>query len=179
LAREFWGDIEVTHFFGGPFSDEEISQRLEREITRMNTQQFQYWPIYLLADNQHVGCCGLRPYKLECDIHKLGFHWRPRYWGQRLALESARAVIDVAFKAIGANGLSADHHPENAASKKVLEKLGFRYTRNEFFAALGTDILLLFADRIARHSRARQCERRIFRRARRRCWRGWWRVERQ
>jgi hypothetical protein len=45
LARELWGDLEVTCFFGGPFSDEEISQRLEREITGMNTNQFQYWPI--------------------------------------------------------------------------------------------------------------------------------------
>ncbi len=59
-ARELWGDIEVTRFFGGPFSDEEIRQRLEREINRMDTHRFQYWPIYLLSDNEHVGCCGLR-----------------------------------------------------------------------------------------------------------------------
>jgi hypothetical protein len=35
LAHELWGDIEVTRFFGGPFSSEEIDQRLEREIARM------------------------------------------------------------------------------------------------------------------------------------------------
>lgn len=37
LAGELWGDIEVTRFFGGPFSEEEISQRLEHEISRMDT----------------------------------------------------------------------------------------------------------------------------------------------
>jgi len=140
LARELWGDIEVTRFFGGPFSDEAISQRLQREITRMNTHQFQYWPIYLMADNQHAGCCGLRPYKLEDEIHELGFHLRPKYWGRGLAPEAARAAIDFAFETIGANGLSAGHHPENLASKKVLEKLGFQYTHDEFFGALGIDI---------------------------------------
>ncbi len=38
-ARELWGDIEVTRFFGGPFSDEEIGQRLGREISRMDTHR--------------------------------------------------------------------------------------------------------------------------------------------
>ncbi len=139
-ARELWGDIEVTRFFGGPFSDEEIGQRLEREINRMDTHRFQYWPIYLLSDNEHVGCCGLRPYRPEDEIHELGFHLRPKYWGKGLAVEAARAVIAFSFETIGAKSLSAGHHPKNGASKKVLEKLGFRYSHDELFAALGMDI---------------------------------------
>jgi len=125
VARELWGDIEVTRFFGGPFSDEEIRQRLEREITRMNTYEFQYWPIHSLSDNEHVGCCGLRPYRQEDGIHELGFHLRPKYWGQGLAVEAARAVIAFSFETIGAKSLSAGHHPENGSSKKVLESLAF------------------------------------------------------
>jgi RimJ/RimL family protein N-acetyltransferase len=140
VARELWGDIEVTRFFGGPFSEEEIGKRLEREISRMNTYQFQYWPIHLLSDNEHVGCCGLRPYRPEDGIPELGFHLRPKYWGQGLAPEAAQAAIDFAFGTIGAKGLSAGHHPQNLASKKVLEKLGFRYSHDEFFAVLGMDI---------------------------------------
>jgi len=140
LAQELWGDIEVTRFFGGPFSDEEIRKRLEREIQRMNAYQFQYWPIHWLSDDEHVGCCGLRPYRLEDGIPELGFHLRPKFWGRGLAPEAARAVIDFAFNTIGAKALSAGHHPQNLASKKVLEKLGFRYTHDEFFAALGIKI---------------------------------------
>jgi RimJ/RimL family protein N-acetyltransferase len=55
-------------------------------------------------------------------------------------VEAARAVIAFSFETIGAKSLSAGHHPQNAASKKVLEKLGFQYTHDEFFAALGMDI---------------------------------------
>jgi len=140
LARDLWGDIEVTRFFGGPFSDEEICQRLDREIARMNTHQFQYWPIYLLSGDEHVGCCGLRPYRLEDEIHELGFHLRPKYWGRGLAPEAASAVIDFAFQAIGVKGLSAGHHPGNVNSRKVLEKLGFQYTHDEYFPSLGMNI---------------------------------------
>jgi ribosomal-protein-alanine N-acetyltransferase len=140
LARDLWGDIAVTRFFGGPFSDEEICQRLEREIARMNTHQFQYWPIHLLSGNDHVGCCGLRPYGFEEEIPELGFHLRPKYWGRGLALEAAGAVIDFAFETIGVKGLSAGHHPGNVNSRKVLEKLGFQYTHDEYFPSLEMNI---------------------------------------
>jgi RimJ/RimL family protein N-acetyltransferase len=106
----------------------------------MNTYQFQYWPIHLLSDNEHVGCCGLRPYKLEDGVPELGFHLRPKHWGRGLAPEAARAVIDFAFRMVGAKGLSAAHHPQNLASNKVIEKLGFRCSHHEFFDKVGIDI---------------------------------------
>src|SRR5882724_9933807 len=140
LVRQLWGDIEVTRFFGGPFSEEEIAQRFRQQISNQDTLGFQYWPIYLLADGDHVGCCGLRPYKPEEEIHELGFHLRPKYWGQGLAMEAAYAAIAYGFETIGAKGLSAGHHPENVNSKKVMEKLGFRYTHEEYFEKLGMDI---------------------------------------
>jgi [ribosomal protein S5]-alanine N-acetyltransferase len=147
LAHELWGDIQVTRFFGGPFSAEEITQRLQREIEGMNTHQFQYWPIHLLSGNEHVGCCGLRPYKLEDGVPELGFHLKPKYWGQGLAAEAAREVIGFAFDKLGAKGLSAGHHPENSNSKKVLAKLGFHYTHDEHFPALGMSIPYYFLAR--------------------------------
>jgi [ribosomal protein S5]-alanine N-acetyltransferase len=140
LAHQLWGDIEVTRFFGGPFSSEEIDRRLRLEIEGMNTYRFQYWPIHLLADDEHVGCCGLRPYRLEQGVPELGFHLRPKFWGRGLAVEAARSVIDFAFETVGAKALSAGHHPGNANSKKVLEKLGFAHTHDEYFPALGIDI---------------------------------------
>ena len=140
FAQQLWGDIEVTRFFGGPFSEEEIARRLEREITNRRAHGIQYWPIHLLSDNDHVGCCGLRPYRLEDDIPELGFHLRPKYWGQGLAREAAQAVIDFAFARIGAKALSAGHHPGNVYSKKVIEKLGFQYSHNEYFPSLQIEI---------------------------------------
>jgi RimJ/RimL family protein N-acetyltransferase len=140
LARALWGDVEVTRYFGGPFSDEEVRVRLGRELERRNVCGFQYWPIFLLSDGEHVGCCGLRPYGTDARIPELGFHLRQKYWGQGLAVEAARAVIRFAFETMGTKGLVAGHHPENANSKKVMAKLGFQYTRDEFFPALGMDI---------------------------------------
>jgi [ribosomal protein S5]-alanine N-acetyltransferase len=140
LAHELWGDVEVTRYFGGPFREDEVRVRLEREVERMKTYNFQYWPIFLLNNGQHVGCCGLRPYGTDAGIPELGFHLRPRFWGRGLAVEAARTVIHYAFETIGVKGLAAGRHPENANSKKVMAKLGFQYTHEEFFAGLGMNI---------------------------------------
>lgn len=157
LARDLWGDLEVTKFFGGPFPDGEIHRRLQVELDRAAAHNLQYWPIHLLADDEFVGCCGLRPYKLEEGIPELGFHLRPKFWGRGLAPEAAKAVIDYAFRVLNCKGLSAGHHPENVNSNKVLKKLGFRYTHDEFFPALGMHIpyyLLAPPDRSVRSRNA-------------------------
>jgi len=140
LARELWGDLQVTRFFGGPFSESQIAERLERELSRMELHNFQYWPIHLLAEEEFVGCCGLRPHRPEDEIPELGFHLRPKFWGQGLAKEASRTVIRYAFEVLGAKGLSAGHHPENLVSKKLIETLGFHYSHHERFAALEMDI---------------------------------------
>jgi ribosomal-protein-alanine N-acetyltransferase len=113
----------------------------------MEIYGFQYWSIHWIADDEHVGCCGWRPYWPEKEVPEMGFHLRPKYWGRGLAVEAARAVIDYAFATIGAKGLSAGHHPQNLVSKKVIEKLSFRYSQDEFFEVLKMDIPYYLLDR--------------------------------
>ncbi|MGB7666049.1 MAG: GNAT family N-acetyltransferase [Candidatus Acidiferrales bacterium] len=137
LALALWGDARVTKLIGGPFSDQQVRERLEKEIARMREYRVQYWPIFLLADGQHVGCAGLRPYKPEENILELGFHLRPDFWRQGFAEEAARAVIAYGFETLGAHALFAGHHPANAASRHLLEKLAFRFTHAEFYPPTG------------------------------------------
>lgn len=137
LALTLWGDPEVGRFIGGPFSARKVEERLAEHIAMMKTHNIQYWPVFLLAGGEFVGCGGLRPYQPEKKIHELGFQLLPAYWGQGFAKEAGKALIDFAFVALGAEGLYAGHHPNNAASQKVLLKLGFRYTGEEFYPPTG------------------------------------------
>ncbi|MGA2738737.1 MAG: GNAT family N-acetyltransferase [Bryobacteraceae bacterium] len=137
LAQDLWGDPQVTASIGGPFSDREIGERLLREIASMTAYQAQYWPIFLLEDGGHVGCAGLRPYRLDEGIYEIGFHLRPAYWGRGLAEEAGRAVAAFAFESLAATALFAGHHPANLASSRVLAKLGFQFMNEEFYAPTG------------------------------------------
>lgn len=137
LAMGLWGDADVTKLIGGPFSEAQVSARLTQEIARQAEHGVQYWPIFLLTSGEHVGCCGLRPYDLSQAIYEIGFHIRKAFWGQGYAFEAAQAVIGYAFGTLGAKGLFAGHNPANEASGKLLKKLGFQYTHDEFYPPTG------------------------------------------
>jgi RimJ/RimL family protein N-acetyltransferase len=134
LARTLWGDPRVTHFLSMTSADAAVTERLQREIARQKQFGLQYWPTFLIENDALVGCCGLQPYK---DIFELGFHLRPEFWGKGIALEAAHGVMKYGFYALGATELFAGHHPENMASKKVLEKLGFVYTGDAVYEGSG------------------------------------------
>lgn len=139
LAFSLWGDPEVTRYISanGIFSGQEIKARLQKEIKNNELYGVQYWPIFGLETAEHIGCCGLRPYNLEKGIYELGFHLKSRHWGKGYAYEAAAAVIRHALDKLHAANLFAGHNPHNAASKRLLEKLGFKYSHDEFYPPTG------------------------------------------
>lgn len=133
LAQALFGDRRVTALVGGPFDDAQIRARLDFEIANQREHGFSYWPVS--ADDIFVGCCGLKPRAPQ--IHELGFYFLPEHQGRGYASEAARGVIAFAFHHLLADALFAGHHPDNTASQRTLEKLGFRYTGDELYPPTG------------------------------------------
>lgn len=134
LAEKLWGNQKVTRYIcaNGKFSKHDIKMRLYQEIENEKAQNIEYWPIFELTTNSFIGCCGLRPYK--ANEYEIGFHLCPEFWGKGYAVEAANAVIKYAFTVLGAKKLFAGHNPNNATSEKFLNKLGFTYIGDEFYA---------------------------------------------
>lgn len=137
LARDLWGDPQVTALTGGPLGESRLRQRLALEIANQQRYGIQYWPIFLKDRGDHVGCCGLRPYATEIGVFEFGLHLRPAFWAQGLGREAAHAVVGHAFAIPAISGLHAGHHPDNRASRRILETLGFRYLRDEYYPPTG------------------------------------------
>jgi RimJ/RimL family protein N-acetyltransferase len=137
LAEQLWGNACVTQYIcaSGTFSRTDIVVRLNKEIDNDKEHHVQYWPIFKLESGDFIGFCGMRPHGREtCE---LGFHVRPEFWGHGYATEAAGAVIEYAFSNLKVRRLFAGHNPKNAASKRVLAKLGFTYAGDEFYAPTG------------------------------------------
>lgn len=134
-ALALWGDPQVMTFIGkGGLSREQAEARLRSEIACQELNGVQYWPIFQKNDFRFVGCCGLKPWVHSAKGgYELGFHLIPSAWGRGFAQEAAREVIRFA-KERRMSHLMAGHHPENRSSKKVLEKIGFQFVENVFFA---------------------------------------------
>ncbi|SHK21605.1 Protein N-acetyltransferase, RimJ/RimL family [Anaerocolumna jejuensis DSM 15929] len=139
LARSLWGEKNVTRYLcaSGTFTEEEIKTRLGLEIENQKKFGVQYWPVFELATGDFIGCCGLRPYKLEEGIFEIGFHLKERFWGKGFANEGAKAVIQYAFEQLQATDIFAGHNPHNVNSGKALERLGFHYISDEFYPPTG------------------------------------------
>jgi RimJ/RimL family protein N-acetyltransferase len=141
LALGLWGDPEVTKLIDarGQLTAEQVRERLLREIATQRAFGFQYWPIFLLENDEHVGCCGLRPYDEPRGIVELGVHIRSQHWGCGYATEAARAAMRVAFERLEVSGLFAGHNPKNDTSRHILATLGFRYTHDELYEPTGLE----------------------------------------
>ncbi|HEX8169037.1 MAG TPA: GNAT family N-acetyltransferase [Thermoanaerobaculia bacterium] len=132
LAATLWCDPEVMRFLGGPYSQEELEARVERE----SASEVQYWLLFT-RDGQFAGVCGLKPHKEA--ILEIGFQLLPRFWGAGYAYEAAAAVVDYAFDALHVKALVAGHHPHNDSSRRLLTKLGFTEIGTHHFARTGLE----------------------------------------
>lgn len=64
--------------------------------------------------------------KGEFDTWELGYVFNRNYWGKGYAVESAKALVAIAFQQFGARRIVAMCNPLNEHSWKLLERLGMR-----------------------------------------------------
>lgn len=78
-----------------------------------------------LTDGAFIGWCGLSRWNAEFRSAAIGYCYDDSVWGQGYATEAARAVLLWAFDALDLNRVQAETDTRNAASARVLAKLGF------------------------------------------------------
>lgn len=59
---------------------------------------------------------------------EIGYWLAREHWGQGIATEAGRAVLELAFEGLRLPRLAGGHFVDNPASARVLERLGFRPT---------------------------------------------------
>ncbi|HYR29020.1 MAG TPA: GNAT family N-acetyltransferase [Thermoanaerobaculia bacterium] len=139
LAESLWCDPEVMRFIGGPYSSEEVTARIERELANDASHGVQYWQLFTRDGGEFAGVCGLKPHGAERDQFEIGFQLRPPFWRAGYATEAALAVMAHAFDTLHATVLYAGRHPQNERSHALLTKLGFTQIGTHFFARTGLD----------------------------------------
>lgn len=139
LVSALWGNKSVTQFIDArdTLTAADIQAKLNTELELRAEFGIQYWPMFLIENDQHIGCCGVRPKNADNGILEFGIHLRPEYWGCGLAVEAGAAVICHVFVQSLATELFAGHNPRNEASRHLLRKLGFAYVGDEFYPPTG------------------------------------------
>jgi ribosomal-protein-alanine N-acetyltransferase len=78
-----------------------------------------------LGDGRFLGWCSLHRWNREFRSVALGYCYDDAAWGHGYATEAASALLRCGFDTLDLNRVQAEVDTRNAASARVLEKLGF------------------------------------------------------
>ena len=78
------------------------------------------------SDGAFIGWCTFSNWNPDFRSASLGYCFSDAVWGHGYATEAARALLGWAFDTLDLNRVQAETDTRNAASARVLEKLGFR-----------------------------------------------------
>jgi len=83
--------------------------------------------LLVCADGEPVGIAGLNEVDPVTGAAALGYFLAEEAWGNGYATDAARTLVDHAFDAMRLHRVYAEVLVDNAASRRVLEKVGFRH----------------------------------------------------
>jgi ribosomal-protein-alanine N-acetyltransferase len=85
------------------------------------------WGLMRRSDQAFLGTCGFDEIDVALRVADVGYVLAKPYWRQGYATEAVAAVLQFGFLQLGLRLIEAQALPENAASLRVMAKLGMRY----------------------------------------------------
>lgn len=128
-------DPEVRRYVGGAPRPREVSEQKFRNGLKKAGKSLSLRATIYKPEGVYIGQCGLypnfRPGGSVPGEAMLSFLLAREYWGRGLATEAGRLFVAYGFEQLRLRCIRAVIQTGNAASARVLEKLGFRWTRRE------------------------------------------------
>jgi len=109
-------------------TDEEYQRFLLLKLEQIQLGKGYHWAIWLKTGGSFIGAVNLNPiwgYGTEELRMQIGCQLKREYWGQGLAGELMRGVLDFAIDEVRLPVVYGVFQKENIASRRMLAKLGF------------------------------------------------------
>jgi ribosomal-protein-alanine N-acetyltransferase len=120
-----FSDAEVTAYWSSvPLADRAAAEELLASIR--SAQDLMQWGITRTGEDRVIGTCTLFAINLPHKRAEVGYALGRAWWNQGIALEAVSGLLHHAFDDLGLHRIEADVDPRNAASLRLLERLGFR-----------------------------------------------------
>ncbi|MEW9555446.1 GNAT family N-acetyltransferase [Nonomuraea sp. NPDC050783] len=125
------GDERVMRFIGsGLWSRDYALRRHESALEQWADRGFGMRAVIDRDGGAFLGPVSLgdaQASELAPPVLEIGWWVAPSAWGRGIATEAAAAVRDEAFTPLGASSLVACFHSANAASERIMAKLGMSF----------------------------------------------------
>lgn len=93
---------------------------------RFGRREMLNWMVADPRSDAVIGTCTLFHFDARHRRAEIGYALRSDLWGRGLASEAVSQVLDWGFRALGLHRIEADIDPRNAASRRLLTRLGFK-----------------------------------------------------
>ena len=103
---------------------------LTRHRERFSQQAGIRWAIVPKGSTGSVGTVGFSITSTEARIAEIGFVVGRAYWGRGFCTAAVKLAIGYGFHVLGLAEVRAEVLPRNLASRRVLDKMGFRIERD-------------------------------------------------
>ena len=101
---------------------------LDGPVASYERHGFGLFRVELKDSHIPIGMCGLLK-REELPDPDIGFAFLPDFWNRGYAFEAAAAVLNYARQRLKLDRILAIVNPDNDASIKLLQKLGFKFER--------------------------------------------------
>lgn len=88
---------------------------------------FNDWGLIHKETGKFIGTCGFTSFDHENNTAEIGYVLSKDYWGQGLAAEAAKCVMEFGFDNFGLSGFCAKCMEGNDASMRVMQKVGMSF----------------------------------------------------
>ncbi|MBI2218089.1 MAG: GNAT family N-acetyltransferase [Candidatus Rokubacteria bacterium] len=125
----YGSDPEVVRYLAwGPNTERDSRTFVQHAIGRQLDKNRRHWGLAIVrkADEQLIGGCGVYVSAPEHREGWIGYCLRRDAWGHGYATEVGAALLAIGFTELRLHRVSATCDPRNAASARVLEKIGMR-----------------------------------------------------
>jgi [ribosomal protein S5]-alanine N-acetyltransferase len=128
--HRLWTDADVRKYLWDDqvISKEQAEEVITSSIESFETNGFGFWAVLPKDEESLIGFCGFRFFGEAQEIEIL-YAVAPANWGQGLASEAARAMMRCGFEDHGFDKIYAGADPPNAASFRVMEKIGMKFAK--------------------------------------------------
>ena len=118
-------DEETMYAYEGAFSDQEVGEWLDRQLSRYREFGFGLWAVVLKETGEVIGQCGLtmQPWKND-EVLEIGYLFQRNFWHNGFATEAAIACKKYAFEVLKADEVCSIIRDTNIPSQKVAERNG-------------------------------------------------------
>jgi RimJ/RimL family protein N-acetyltransferase len=137
-----------------PFSKAHTRRSVQNWVKHWEQHGFGVW-MFHQSDGEFVGYAGTMVAAVEDNSEiELLYAIRSEFWGRAYATEMSKAVLRFTFEHAAAKSIVAFTLPTNLASRRVMEKCGFRYERDITHSGLPHVLYRLRSEDFARAQEA-------------------------